>query len=110
METHNEARILSLVHPTYRDNAGTPEGGDDRDFEGVKKLLATNFRQVPKIRYRIEYQSIEIRGREAYADVYIDATFVYEAPNTLPRWRRVTDYHRFSLIKEGNRWLFIRGL
>jgi len=110
MEERNASTVISFVHPTYQDNAGTPEGSDDKDFEGVKKLLSSSFQLATKVRYRIEYQGLRTKGREAEVDTYIDATFVYEAPKTLPRWRRLTDYHRFKLLKDGDRWQFVSGL
>ena len=110
MESRNAAAVLSLVHPLYQDNAGTPEGSDDRDYEGIKKLLATHFQNTTKIRYRIEFLDITARGREAEVFVYIDATFVFEPHEGLPRWRRMADHHRFQLIKDGGRWLFLSGL
>jgi len=102
--------ILALVHPTYQDHGGTPEGGDDIDFTGLKKLLASRFKMTTKIRMRIEYQAVIIKGREANVDTYIDATFVYDQPGSNPRWRRLTDFNRFRLIKEKNRWQFLSGL
>ncbi len=110
MESLDPAGILTLAHPTYQDHSGTPEGSDDVDYEGLKKLLATRFKRATKIRYRIEYQELRIKGQDAEVDAYVDATFVYEAPNSPPRWRRLTDHNRFRLLKEGNRWRFLSGL
>ena len=110
MESRNAAAVLAMVHPLYQDNAGTPEGSDDRDYEGIRKLLATHFQNTTKIRYRIEFLDIGINGREAEVFVYIDATFVFEPQEGLPRWRRMADHHRFRLIKDGGRWQFISGL
>ncbi len=102
--------IIALVHPTYQDHGGTPEGTDDIDFIGLKKLLKSRFLKTSKIRMRIEYKSVGIKGREASVDTYIDATFVYNQPGTNLRWRRLTDFNRFRLIKEKKRWQFISGL
>lgn len=102
--------ILALVHPTYQDHGGTPEGGDDIDYTGLKVLLQKRFKRTSKIRMRIEYRSIGIKGREATVDCYIDATFVYDQPGANPRWRRLTDFNRFKLIREQKRWQFIAGL
>ena len=110
MESRSAAAVLSVVHPLYQDNAGTPEGSDDRDYEGIKKLLATHFQNTTKIRYRIEFLDIGVNGREAEVFVYIDATFVFEPQEAPPRWRRMADHHRFKLINDGGRWLFISGL
>lgn len=110
MESRNAAGVLTMVHPLYQDNAGTPEGSDDRDYDGIKKLLATHFQNTTKIRYRIEFLDVKVTGREAEVYVYIDATFVFEPPDAMPRWRRMADHHRYRLLKDGGRWLFISGL
>ena len=110
MESLDAAGILTLTHPTYQDHSGTPEGSDDVDYEGLKKLLVTRFKRATKIRYRIEYQAIRIKGQDAEVDAYVDATFVYEASSGPPRWRRLTDHNRFHLLKEGDRWRFVSGL
>jgi hypothetical protein len=110
MESRNAAGVLELVHPTYQDNAGTPEGSDDVDFEGMKRLLTTRFKRTTKIRYRIEYHDVHTRGRDAQVDTYIDATFQYEPRGSPPRWRRLTDYNRFRLLRDGDHWRFVGGL
>jgi len=110
MEGLNAANVLALVHPTYQDNAGTSEGSDDIDFAGLKKLLTTRFKRTTKVRYRIEYHEVETRGRDATVDAYIDATFEYEPPGGQTRWRRLTDYNRFRLLRDGDRWTFVGGL
>lgn len=104
------AAILTLVHPTYEDAGGGASGEDELDFNGLKQLLRTRFKQTSKVRMRIEYQSVTVQGREATVDTYIDATFVYDLPVANPRWRRLTDFNRFRLIKEGKRWVFVSGL
>ena len=110
MERRDAAGVLALVHPTYRDNGGTPEANDDLDLESLKQLLAGRFKLATKVRYRIEYQRLGTKGREAEVDTWIDATFIYEVPNATPRWRRYTDNNRFRLLKDGRTWRFISGL
>lgn len=110
MESRDAARVLGLVHPTYQDNAGTPEGSDDVDYQGLRRLLGTRFRRASQIRYRIEYQSVRVQGRDAEVDTYVDATFVYEPEGAPPRWRRLTDFNRFRMIKDGGQWRFVSGL
>jgi hypothetical protein len=110
MERLKAAEILALVHPTYQDHAGTPQADDDIDYSGLKTVLASRFRNTTKIRYRIEYQDVEVKGNEALVDAYVDATFVYDDHRANPRWRRLTDYNRFRLLKDGDTWRFIGGL
>jgi hypothetical protein len=108
--TADAAAILALVHPTYLDNAGTPQGKDDIDYEALKELLKTQFKSTDKIRMRIEYLAVEVRGRQAEVDTWIDATFVYKNPKAQPRWRRLTDANRYRLIRDKDTWRFISGL
>jgi hypothetical protein len=110
MEGRDAAGVLALVHPTYQDNAGTPEGSDDLDFSGLKKLLSTRFKRTTKVRYRIEYHDVETQGRDASVDTYIDATFEYEPVGGPTRWRRLTDYNRFRLLRDGELWRFVGGI
>ncbi len=110
MEQLDGATVLSLAHPNYLDRAGTPEGNDDADYEGLKHFLAKKFKQTKKVRYSIEYQRLTITGKEAKVDTYIDATFFFEPRKANPRWRRFTDHNRFTLLKDDGRWQFISGL
>lgn len=110
MEQLDPAGVLMLVHPTYQDHAGTAEGHDDIDYASLKDLLRTRFKKTTKVRYRIEYRRVHFKGRQAEVDAYIDATFVYKEPLANPRWRRLTDFNRFRLLKEGSSWRFISGL
>ena len=110
MEKLDAAGVLALTHPTYQDHAGTPQADDDIDYNGLRKLLATRFKRTTKVRYHIEYQAVDVKGREAQVDTYIDATFEYREPSASPRWRRLTDYNRFHLLKDGETWRFVSGL
>lgn len=104
------ARVLALVHPLYQDNAGTPNGADDIDFEKLKSVLGTQYKNTGKIRMRIEYLSVQTKGSLARVDTWIDATFVYSHPEAKQRWRRLTDSNRFRLIKDDKGWRFLSGL
>jgi len=110
MERLDRVGVLALVHPTYQDHSGTPQADDDIDYNGLKKLLGSRFRNTTKIRYRIEYQEVRVQRNEAEVDTYIDATFVYREPSANQRWKRLTDYNRFRLLKEGSGWRFVGGL
>jgi len=110
VERQDAASVLALVHPSYQDYAGTPQSNDDIDYNGLRKILTNRFKQASRIRYRIEYQEVRGAGETAQVDTYIDATFIYEEPNANPRWRRLTDYNQFRLMKNGLTWRFVGGL
>lgn len=106
----DQVAILALVHPSYNDHAGTPKADDDLDFTGVKKFLKNRYKNATKIRMRIEYLKVAVKGREARVDTWLDATFVYNQPNGSPYYRRLVDNQRFTLLKEGATWRFVSGL
>lgn len=110
MEKKNAPRILTLVHPTYRDNSGTPNPFDDIDYQMLKKVLTTRFKRAKRVRYHIDYHKVRFRGREATVDAWVDATFIYEYPDVLPQYKRFADYQRYKLVKADGRWQFISGL
>lgn len=110
MEKLDAAAVLTLVHPSYQDHAGTPDASDDIDYNGLKVLLGSRFKHTTKVRYRIEYQGVQVDGARASVDTYVDATFAYKDPKANPRWRRLTDYNRFLLLKDGDAWRLVGGL
>ncbi|MCK5798217.1 MAG: hypothetical protein KAI47_13580 [Deltaproteobacteria bacterium] len=104
------AKILTLVDPRYEDNGGTSEPEDDVDYERLKKLLVGRFKHATRIHYRIEFQRVEVKGREAFIDTWIDATFVYKLPNYRPHYKRFADYNRYRLLRQDGQWRFLSGL
>ena len=110
MEKKDAAKVLSLVHPTYRDERSGAREGGDLDYTGVRRVLANRFKLADRVRYRIEYQRLRMRGREALVDAWVDATFVYRQPDVTPRWERLADYNRFHLLHVDGRWQIISGL
>ena len=110
MERLDAAAVLTLVHPAYQDHAGTPQPSDDIDYNGLKELLRTRFKRTSKVRYRIEYLEVRIKGQEVEVDTYLDATFVYQEPKANARWGRLVGHNRFRLLKDGSAWRFTAGL
>ncbi len=104
------AGILALVHPSYQDNSGTAKPDDDLDFESLKKFLAMQYKNTAKIRMRIVYEKVKVKGREAHVDTWIDATFIYKHPDGSPYYKRVADAQRFTLVKDNTTWRFLSGL
>jgi hypothetical protein len=110
MVRRDAAKVLTLVHPSYQDNAGTPEPEDDMDYERLKKMLSSRFKRASKVRYRIEFQRVDVKGREALVDTWVDGTVVYTQPGLTPRYERLADYNRYRLLLEDGQWRFISGL
>ena len=110
MVQKNAAKILMLAHPSYQDNSGTPEPEDDVDYQGLPKLLKGRFTLADRVRYSVQFQRLSLQGQVVQIDTWIDATFVYRQPNQLPRYKRISDYHRYRLLREDGKWRFVSGL
>ena len=107
---HNVEGLLVLASPKYFEDSGTPRSDDDYGYEGLRQVLATQLRRVKSLRYDIEYRNIRVTGDQAEVEVFLDGSFEIAAPEAGDRYRRVNDYHRFLLDKEGDQWKFLAGM
>ncbi|HVV49548.1 MAG TPA: hypothetical protein VHO06_07810 [Polyangia bacterium] len=106
----NVVGLLALASPRYFEDSGTPRSDDDYGYEGLKKVLEGQLPRVKSLRYDIEYRNIHVTGSEAEVEVFLDGSFEIEGNEAGDRYRRVNDYHRFLLDKEGDEWKFIAGM
>ena len=106
----NVVGLLALASPRYFEDSGTPRSDDDYGFDGLRKVLETQLPRVKSLRYDIEYRNIRVSGDQAEVEVFLDGSFEITAPEAGDRYRRVNDYHRFLLSKEGDDWKFIAGM
>ena len=106
----NVVGLLALASPRYFEDSGTPRSDDDYGFDGLRKVLETQLPRVRSLRYDIEYRNIRVSGDQAEVEVFLDGSFEITAPEAGDRYRRVNDYHRFLLAKEGDDWKFIAGM
>jgi len=109
MLEHNVDGLLVLASQRYFEDSGTPRSDDDYGYEGLRQVLANKLKMVKSLRYEIEYRNISVRGDEAEVEVFLDGSF--ELGSTLgDRYRRVNDYHRFLLERQGESWKFLAGM
>jgi hypothetical protein len=109
MLEHNVNGLLVLASQSYFEDSGTPRSDDDYGFEGLRQVLATKLKLVKSLRYEIEYRNINVRGKHAEVEVFLDGSFELAA-EAGDRYRRVNDYHRFILEQEDEQWKFVRGM
>lgn len=106
----NVVGLLALASPRYFEDSGTPRSDDDYGYEGLKKVLEQQLQRVKSLRYDIEYRNIRVSGNEAEVEVFLDGSFEISSAEAGDRYRRVNDYHRFLLDKEGEQWKFVAGM
>jgi hypothetical protein len=101
--------LFVMASEKYREDSGTPRSDDDYGYEGLRQVLKTRLSRVKSIWYEIDMRDIRIRGQEADVDVFLNGSFELAAQSG-DRYRRVNDYHRFVLEKQGDRWKFLSGM
>lgn len=101
--------LLVMASQKYREDSGTPRSDDDYGYEGLRQVLKTRLTRLKSIWYEIEMRDIRVRGQQADVDVFLNGSFEMAARSG-DRYRRVNDYHRFVLEKEGDRWKFVSGM
>ncbi|HVZ87665.1 MAG TPA: hypothetical protein VHG72_11895 [Polyangia bacterium] len=106
----NVIGLLALASPRYFEDSGTPRSDDDYGYDGLRRVLEKQLPRVKSLRYDIEYRNIRVTGKQAEVEVFLDGSFEIGAPEAGDRYRRVNDYHRFLLEKQGDEWKFLAGM
>jgi hypothetical protein len=101
--------LLVMASEKYREDSGTPRSDDDYGFDGLRQVLKTRLSRLKSIWYEIEMRDIQVRGPKAEVDVFLNGSFELASKGG-DRYRRVNDYHRFVLEKDGETWKFTSGM
>jgi hypothetical protein len=102
--------LLVLASDHYFEDSGTPTAEDDYGYEGLKYALTKSLARVKSVRYDIQYRSVNVRGNRAEVEAYLSGAFELIAESG-DRYRRVGDYHRFVLERDGKeKWKFLSGM
>jgi hypothetical protein len=101
--------ILALASSRYFEDSGTPRADDDYGYDGLRQVLEKQLSRVKSMRYEIEYRKLTVTGTHAEVEAYLNGSFELESKSG-DRYRRISDYHRFVLDREGDRWRFISGM
>lgn len=101
--------VLVLASPRYFEDSGTPRADDDYGYDGLRQVLEKQLSRVKAMRYDIEYRKLTITGNRAEVEAYLNGSFELESQSG-DRYRRLSDYHRFVLERDGDRWKFISGM
>jgi hypothetical protein len=109
MEERDATTLLSLAHPDYYEDSGTPNANDDYGYDGLRDVLQRRLSALKTLRYNIEYRKVSVEGRRALVDIRYDASFQL-ATEMGDRWERKMNDKRIELENDGKRWLIIAGM
>lgn len=123
--------LMLMAHPQYWEDSGTPSGGDDYGYEGLRNVLTTRLQKASDIRYSMRYITVhqecpdELKnGCKAAVEVLIDASFTVTSAVGQPRRPDKRDQNQLVLqytcgdpkappkqAQGGScRWLFLSGM
>jgi ketosteroid isomerase-like protein len=109
MEKRDADAVLALVAPTYFDGAGTPDPGDDLDRGRLETTVREDLARAEGIRMEFTVRKIEVKGDEAFAEVFYDSYYRVQTPaGAIPR--RDSDVHRLQLRRLQGAWKIASGL
>lgn len=123
IERKDTSALLLMASKRYWEDGGTPTGGDDYGYEGLREVLSTRFKNVEDIRYSLRYMNIARRcqgdgdpesnqGCRAYVDVLIDASFSMVNAQGQAIRPDMRDQNQFILEwdPQSERWVFLAGM
>lgn len=110
IEDKNITRLLAMASPQYHEDAATPSGEDDIDYEGLRGFLTGLFQHTSQIRYEIKYKRVTFSES---GHVWVDYT--YAASYKLPgmkgdEWRHSVSDNRLDLVADGEGFKIVSGM
>jgi hypothetical protein len=109
--------LMLMAHKQYWEDSGTPSGGDDYGYEGLRNVLTTRLQKASDIRYSMRYMAVHQScpddlkaGCKAAVDVLIDASFTVTSAQGQPKRPDKRDQNQLVLEWDGRRWLFLSGM
>lgn len=109
MERRDVAAALTLVSPSYFDDAGTGDPSDDLDAAQLARALLEIMQRVPALKLEIAVNRIEVDGDAASAFLFHDSRYRVATPRGEVA-KRDSDLHRMTLRREGASWRITSGL
>jgi hypothetical protein len=118
VERGDAEALMLMAHKQYWEDSGTPSGGDDYGYEGLRNVLTTRLQKATDIRYSVRYMAVhqtcagdELKpGCKAAVDILIDASFTVTSAMGQPKRPDKRDQNQLVLEWDGRRWLFLSGM
>jgi hypothetical protein len=111
LEARNVDGVLALVSPGFFENSGTPEGGDDYNYDGLKQKLTAWTRSVKTVRIDLQVKQIFIDGEKARAQYFYDLNYLMTSTaSETPVWKRESDTKEMHLMREKGLWKITSGI
>lgn len=117
LERRDADGLMLMAHKQYWEDSGTPTGGDDYGYDGLRAVLQNRLQKASDVRYSVRYMSVnqtctgELRpGCRAAVDVLIDASYTIADSRGKPKRPDKRDQNQLLLEWDGRKWLFLSGM
>lgn len=100
VEARDVRTILALTSPMYLDDNGTPPGGDDLDYDGLRERFEAWAERVIDVRYDIRYRRVRYLDERIMVEFRLAASFRLRTPDGDERWFRRLGDHAVTLIRQ----------
>ncbi len=109
-ERRDADTVLSLVSTKYYDDAGTPDPGDDVDYDQLRRRLVDDYAKLTAVRLEINIKKIDVEDGRAAAYVFYDERYRIRTKSGGEIPKQASDVHRMQLVREDGTWKFVSGL
>jgi hypothetical protein len=110
LEARSVDGIMKLVHPSFFDDSGTPDGSDDFDYKGLKGKLTNWVEKTQTVRANLQVKRIDVKANLATVKYFYDLNYEILGPDGAPTWKRDSDSKETTLRRVDGRWMIVRGL
>jgi hypothetical protein len=110
MEEKDVGKLLALASPRYHDDAGTPNGEDDTDYDKLKAFLSDRFTKTTAIRYEIKYHEVVFaENNHIYVNYKFSAS--YRVPTSHgDQWHHTVADNQLDLVADGDSYKIMAGM
>lgn len=110
MEEKDVGKLLAIASPRYHDDAGTPAGDDDTDYDRLKAFLADRFSKTTSIRYEIKYHEV-VYAENNHVYVNYKYTASYRVPTSHgDQWHHTVADNQLDLVADGDTYKIMAGM
>ena len=112
VEKRDVPALLSMAHPQYLDDNGTPIGSDDMDIDALEAKLSRWYDRVKDARYEIKYRRVSSKNDKIMVEFRYTASFEITQANGEEKWSRRVGDHRIVLARDqpNDSFLILSGM
>lgn len=110
LESRNVERIMNLVSKSFFETSGTPEDGNDYNYEGLEQHLTEWAAKTKALRADVKVKTIDLKDGTATVRYFYDINYQIPGPADTLQWKHEADTKEMHLRREGDVWRITSGI